>query len=160
CNIGTWIGFKHNNYLVEEAVLAHFRAAGLPSRDLLERYGLGLDLVALDTRIITALHLDDLVSATVTPLSTKDGRLGFAVALTVDRDGTPIKAVTSKVAVQLRADDIHPAGPVPDPLVPYAVHRLGEDRPVSRGIGGDDTLRALIGGRNAVWWKWRIPYFY
>ena len=44
-NISTWIGFKHINYLVEEAVLEHFRASGLPARGLYEAHGLGLDIV-------------------------------------------------------------------------------------------------------------------
>jgi hypothetical protein len=30
-DICTWIGFKHVDHLVEEAVLAHFRGAGAPA---------------------------------------------------------------------------------------------------------------------------------
>ncbi|CAM5265121.1 hypothetical protein SCALM49S_01150 [Streptomyces californicus] len=58
-NINTWIGFKHVNYMVEEAVLEHFRASGLGSRLLFEEHGLGVDLVDLDTRILHAFHQDD-----------------------------------------------------------------------------------------------------
>ncbi|HEY0697205.1 MAG TPA: thioesterase [Micromonospora sp.] len=179
CNIGTWIGFKHNNFLVEEAVLEHFRSAGLSSRRLYEEFGLGLDLVSIDTRIQTSLHLDDLVTATVVP-TTRDGddRFGFKVTLTVDRDGTPTKAISSKVAVQLRIDDVFPGAEAPAPLAPYSVHRIGgadtapvttparagrlDDGDRGRGdSGADDPVMAqLLAGRNAVGWKWRIPYFY
>jgi len=66
-NICTWIGFKHDNYLVEEAILEHFRSADLSTRKLYEELGLGLDFVEMDVRILSSLHLDDLVTADVVP---------------------------------------------------------------------------------------------
>lgn len=64
-NICTWIGFKHVNYLVEEAVLAHFRELGRSARTLYENHGLCVEFVDLDTRIGSAFHLDDEVVAEV-----------------------------------------------------------------------------------------------
>src|SRR3954451_18998527 len=71
-NIGTIIGFKHVNFVIEQAVLDHFRAADLPAGRLYEEYGLGVDIVGLDTRLQTALLVDDLVDAEVVPV-TKEG---------------------------------------------------------------------------------------
>jgi acyl-CoA thioesterase FadM len=174
-NINTWIGFKHVNYLVEEAVLDHFRQAGLAARELYEVHALGLDLVSIDTRILTALHMDDEATAEVGPprRSTGEG-LWFAVTLTVERDGVPVKAVTSKVRVVLRAD-AHgaPGAPAPAELAPFVVDAIGDDAPVGaavpsaavplgegRGTSDDPVLATLTAGRNAFGWRWRMPYFY
>ncbi|GAB3238049.1 hypothetical protein GCM10027447_37510 [Glycomyces halotolerans] len=162
-NICTWIGFKHVNYVVEEAVLQHFRRSGLAARDLYERHGLGLDLVDLDTRIFTALHMDDEVRASVIAREEADGELRFTVKLTVDRDGRRAKAVTSKVAVRLRRDtgteDAEPA----EALEPYTVGALTAqtelDLPPIDPAAGDIAAQA-VAGRNAFAWKWRIPYMY
>ncbi|UFR03543.1 hypothetical protein KBP30_21290 [Streptomyces sp. Go40/10] len=174
-NICTWIGFKHVNYLVEEAVLDHFRTAELPARELFEEYGLGLDLVELDTRIAHALHMDDLVEATVAPATKDDDdALRFRVTLTVVRDGERLRAATSKVRVLLvpdeyldaaapaaelarftaRAPEPEPAGPAP---APAANTSLAEGRGTS---AGDPVLEQLTAGENAFGWKWRIPYPY
>ncbi|MCX4693184.1 thioesterase family protein [Streptomyces sp. NBC_01408] len=179
-NINTWIGFKHVNYLVEEAVLEHFRNAGLPSRELFEEYGLGVDVVDLDTRILHAFHQDDVARAVVVPV-TKDGdtAFGFSVTLYVERDGKELKAVTSKAKVSLRVDDYLAAVPVPAELQRFAVARLGSgaERSVHHGAeaapaantalsagrgttGADPVLEQLLAGANAFGWKWRIPYPY
>ncbi|HKS98286.1 MAG TPA: thioesterase, partial [Rugosimonospora sp.] len=84
-NISTWIGFKHINYLVEEAVLGHFRECGHPAGALYQRHGLCLDIVELDTKIMHALQLDDVITATVRAVGVADGRLRLAVELTADR---------------------------------------------------------------------------
>jgi acyl-CoA thioesterase FadM len=163
-NICTWIGFKHVNYLVEEAVLEHFRRAGLPARTLYEEHGLGLDIVDLDTRIPAALHMDDLVRAEVSP--TGDGsELRFGVALSVERDGTLVKVASSKVRVVLREDDWHDQPPTaPAGMEQFAVPRIGSagERLAShRGASdGDAVLQRLTAGENAFGWKWKIPYFY
>ncbi|WP_069816842.1 hypothetical protein [Streptomyces sp. TP-A0874] len=182
-NIGTWIGFKHINYLIEEAVLDHFRQAGLPARGLYGDHGLGLDLVGLDTRILSSIHMDDEVRAEVRPF-TRDGdeTIGFKVALHVERDGVDEKAITSKVRVSLRIDDyLEPAAEVPAELAGYAVRKLGDDldekpavtpaevtaavaealssRP-AEADGTDPVLAALTAGQNAYAWKWRIGYPY
>ncbi|MEU9113896.1 hypothetical protein AB0D04_19460 [Streptomyces sp. NPDC048483] len=182
-NICTWIGFKHVNYLVEEAVLEHFRQAGLSARGLYETYGLGLDIVDLDTRILHAFHMDDEARAEVEP-HTKDGdaTLGFKVTVFVDRDGETHKAVTSKVRVSLRIDTyLEAAGEVPAEVAPYTVERLGADlaespdvipaevkAAVETALAADDAtegardkvLAALTDGQNAFGWKWRIGYPY
>lgn len=175
CNIGTWIGFKHVNYLVEEAVLEHFRRAGLPARTLYESHGVGLDLVDLDTRILTALHADDVALAEVSGVTTPDDdTLRYAVSMHVERDGAPVKAVSATVGVVLRADDR--GGPVqpPEGLAQFTVPRLRRGAAVAdvapaegqaelrqgRGTTADPVLDALVAGRNGVAWRWRMPYFY
>lgn len=188
CNICTWIGFKHVNYLVEEAVLEHFRGAGLPAGGLFETYGLGLDIVALDTRILHALHLDDAVEANIRPQpGGGEAGLAFRVTLSVPRHDAMIKAVTSRVAVVLRPDGyIEPGTAAPPWLEPFTVRRLGGHMPpppppppgpgpgpgagtAPRAEAGNAALRdgrtdpvlaQLTGRANAFGWKWRIPYIY
>lgn len=174
-NICTWIGFKHVNYLVEEAVLEHFRRAGLSSRYLYEEFGLGLDIVSIDTRILNAFHLDDVAVATVQPkIVPGSDRLTFAV--TIIKHGGETKDVTSKVTVALRRDTyIEPTDACPAELARFVVTKIGgaepgelvevaRDTPLSAGRGttaGDDPVLAqLTAGRNAFGWKWRIPYPY
>jgi acyl-CoA thioesterase FadM len=172
-NICTWIGFKHVNYLVEEAVLDHFRQHGLSARALFEANALSVDVVAIDTRILSALHMDDMGTATIVP-ATKSGdtELVFKVTIEVERGGQWIKAVTSTVRVVLRRDEREgPGEPEPALLSRFVVPAI--DRPgdiaaipvgpltVGRGSSaGDPVLAQLTAGRNAVAWKWRIPYFY
>ncbi|MEK8104480.1 hypothetical protein NKG94_03585 [Micromonospora sp. M12] len=66
-NIGTIIGFKHVNYLVEQGIIEHFRAAGAPVGRLYDEHGLGFDLLELDTRLQTALLVDDIAVVEVVP---------------------------------------------------------------------------------------------
>ncbi|MGV4987386.1 hypothetical protein ACVB8X_41985 [Streptomyces sp. NRAIS4] len=164
-NICTWIGFKHVNYLVEEAVLDHFRQAGLPARALYEEHGLGLDLVSIDTRILHAFHMDDQAEAQVVPWTKDDDTtLGFKVTVQVERDGEIHKAVTSKVRVSLRMDTyLEAAGEVPEQLARFAVARLGDDlerEPAATAPAEEEILAALTAGQNAYAWKWNIPYPY
>jgi len=173
-NICTWIGFKHVNYLVEEAVLDHFRWAGLPARRLFEEFGAGLDIVALDTRILNAFHLDQEAVADVIPTAAEgDGTLSFKV--TMSKAGRAGKDVTSKVKVLLRRESyIDGTDAVPGELARYTVDHVGGAHPGDavpvavnttladgRGTtGADPVLAYLTAGRNAVGWKWRIPYPY
>jgi acyl-CoA thioesterase FadM len=168
-NICTWIGFKHVNYLVEEAVLEHLRQSGLAPGELYERYGLCVDLVDIDTRIMHAFHIDDVAGAEVgPPRGGPQGQLRFAVRLYVQRD-QEVQAVAAKVRVVLRLD---PRGggaeSIPAYLQPHVVDRLGAD-PAGTTVAGDlsavevadrDPLTVLVDGRNAVGWAWRMPYFY
>ncbi|MGW7362911.1 alpha/beta fold hydrolase [Streptomyces sp. NPDC054841] len=158
-NICTWIGFKHVNYVVEEAVLDHLRQRGFPAGMLYERYGLCVDITDLSTKIMTAYHIDDIASATVRQVPGKGPELRFAVELTVEREGKPVKAAGAKVAVSFRLD---PRGgeaePAPAELAPHVVDRLGtgaEPIPVT-----GEPLDQLISGSNAFAWAWRMPYFY
>ncbi|MEV4319174.1 hypothetical protein [Actinocrispum sp. NPDC049592] len=156
-NICTWIGFKHVNYLVEEAVLDHLRQRGYPAGELYERYGLCTDISDINTKIMSAFHIDDVATATVRQVS-GDG-LRLAVELTVTRDGEPVKAVSSKVQVSLRLDPRGwPAEEPPAALAPYVVEQLGTPaEPVE--VEGD-PLDQLTAGKNAFAWAWRMPYFY
>lgn len=176
-NICTWIGFKHVNYLVEEAVLDSFRQNGWPSRRLFEEAGVGVDLTSINTRILHALHIDDEVRFAVS-VSAVTGELAVKVTGFVGRDGQEVKAVTSKVKVQLRAENRHGSGtgdvpyylrdavvnkltpsvPVPE-RVPASV--LGEGLATGRGfMSSDVNARLRTGDRPALVWSWRIPYFY
>lgn len=172
-NICTWTGFKHVNYLVEEAVLDHLRQRGWAARTLFEKHGLGVELTSIDTRILHALHYDDEARATVTTMPGSDGALRLRVILEVDRPGGAVKAVTSRVSVLLRIDDRHGDAPAPVPaqLAGHAVARVGDDGlrvPLAglvlengRGAVTQDVPEALRTGTGpAIAWRWRIPYFY
>lgn len=174
-NICTWIGFKHVNYLVEEAVLDHFRQSGAPARALYEQHGLCVEFVELDTRIGSAFHMDDLVTADVVPATRPDsGELILRVSLSVERDGKPVKAATSKVRVLLRADRRGgPVESVPAEFEPFTVSAIDRPDPSGRpipvatpyalgrgGIGGDPVLAELTKDTNSFAWRWRIPYPY
>lgn len=175
-NIGSWMGFKHINYLVEEGVLEHFRAAGFGPHALYREHGLCVEIVDLDTRITASFHLDDLVEAVVRPtVPNGGGELAFTVGLFVQRGAARKKAASSKVRVLLRCDD--PDGPaevVPAVLVPFTTCHIARTEPdpapipslpgrfaVGRGAtGGDPVLAELTRRVNAFAWRWRIPYFY
>jgi acyl-CoA thioesterase FadM len=174
-NICTWIGFKHVNYLVEEAVLDHFRQSGIPARALYEDHGLCVEFVELDTRIGSAFHMDDLVTAQVVPSPKADaGELAFSVSLTVQRDGRPVKAAGAKVRILLRVDQRGgPAEDVPAELRPFTGESISRpDRcaqplpavttlALGRGAAdGDPVLAGLTRGTNSFAWRWRIPYPY
>ncbi|MBW5483242.1 thioesterase family protein [Streptomyces bambusae] len=164
-NICTWIGFKHVNYLVEEAVLDHFRQTGLPARALYEEHGLGLDLVSIDSRILHAFHMDDTAEAEVVPWTKDtDGTIGFKVTIRFERGGETLKAVTSKVRVSLRIDTyLEAAGEVPEQLARFAVATLGDDlerEEPAAAPAEEEILASLTAGQNAYAWKWNIPYPY
>ncbi|MER6623315.1 hypothetical protein [Streptomyces sp. NPDC000931] len=183
-NICTWIGFKHINYLVEEAILYHFDQSGLAARTLHAEHGLGVDLVDLDTRILTALFMDEVVVAKVVPSAAADDDfISFTVALHADRDGKDTKAITAKAKAVLRSDSyVEEAGEPPAPIARFVTHRLGTPAPrlpevpdlsgivpaadntspaAGRGTTGPDpVLDLLTAGKNAFGWKWRIPYPY
>ncbi|MEU7134362.1 hypothetical protein [Streptomyces sp. NPDC046261] len=160
-NICTWIGFKHVNYMVEEAVYDHLRQRGFPAGRLYERHGLGVDITDIDTKIKTAFHIDDLATATVRPAPAKGDGLRFLVEMTVERGGETVKAVVSKVAVQLRLDPRgHFAQEPPTELAEHVVDRLGAGGEPVRVEPGADPLDRLTAGRNAFGWAWRMPYFY
>jgi acyl-CoA thioesterase FadM len=135
-NICSWIGFKHVNYLVEEAVLEHFRAAGQPARTLYEQYGLGLDIVEIDTRIAHALHQDDLATLTVTPVDRAvSGEFAATVTLDVERGDEDVRAATARVRAVLRQDrrDGPVTEQVPDELASYTVARI-DRAPVTEAL--------------------------
>jgi acyl-CoA thioesterase FadM len=156
-NIGTWIGFKHINYLAEEAVLEHFRSVGLSARSLYEDHGLCVEIVDLDTRISTGFRMDDMVEAVVRA-EPADGELAFVVSLAVGRGTGRRMAARSKVRVLLRRDfQDPPAEPAPAALLPFVVERITRTErqpaptPVLDELGRDPRSFAR---------RWRIPYPY
>lgn len=154
-NICTWIGFKHVNYMVEEAVLDHLRQHGHKAGELYERHGLCVDITDIDTKIMSAFHIDSLATATVRPVASAGPELRFAVEISLDG----VKAVTSKVSVALRLDPRGwPAEEPPAALAPHVVTQLGT--PVAPIPVDGDPLDQLTAGQNAFGWAWRIPYFY
>lgn len=173
-NICTWIGFKHVNYLVEEAVIAHFRAAGYGVGRLFEDFGLGFDIVNLQTRILHALHIDDEVRAVVTKLPSANETCQFRVHLMVRRRAADVKAVSAKVDVVLRRDSRHRGGEIlatPAELASFEVETIGppaESIPIPpsvsalsvAGVSGRVPAELLAKGGKAVMWRQRIPYFY
>lgn len=162
-NICTWIGFKHVNYLVEEAVLEHLRRRGAPAGELYERYGLCVDIADIDTRILHAFHIDDLAIGDVRPLERSAAdELAFAVKLHRQADPDNI-AVSAKVRVVLRHDPRGGAAEdVPAHLAPFTAAHAGlpAPHPVPEVRVGDGDPVAALGGGNAFVWKWRMPYFY
>jgi acyl-CoA thioesterase FadM len=157
-NINSWIGFKHISYLVEEAVLEHFRTTGVSAHTLFEDHGLCVELVDLDTRITTAIHTDDLVEAVVQP-SPVEPELAFTVSLFVERSGERKKAARSNVRVVLRQDGVsEPAETVPAGLEPFVTNRIV--RTGSQPASVPSQVAELTAGANAFAWRWRIPYFY
>jgi acyl-CoA thioesterase FadM len=149
-NICTWIGFKHVMYLIEEAVLAHLRGEGSVPRWLYERDGLGVEIADSDTRIATALHMDDEVRTEV--VAHKHDALTFRTASYVDS----LRVATATVRVELV-----PAGDVGTPRVSVPPAQAGAAMVAGRGFQGVDPLIApVVGDSNAFVWRWRIPYFY
>lgn len=152
-NICTWIGFKHVMYLIEEAVLDHLRQSGLVPRDLYEDHGIDVEIVDSDARIATALHMDDEVRTEVVHRPEDSGRLVFRTTTYARRPGGEVKAATATVVVVLRASTDQPPDAVPPQSTLDLDGRGAVDAP-------DADLAALVGGDNAIVWRWRVPYFY
>jgi acyl-CoA thioesterase FadM len=177
-NICSWIGFKHVMYLVEEAILAHFRDSGYVPRALFEEHGLCLEIVDSSVRILHALHMDDVARVEVKP-NHKEGldELQYRVAMFVHRNGEDVKALTGTVKVLFRRDtcEVTACGtaanvaPV-DALAPFTVSQIQRcdeklTRDLSKGRGvidaNDDLIRSIVpSNSNSFVWKWHIPYFY
>lgn len=172
-NICTWIGFKHVMYLVEEAILHHLRERGLSPQAMYDDYGLCLEIVDSEVRILHALRMDDQVRVEVRPLD--DGasdELAHKIQLFAPRGEKDVKAVTGKVRVLFRRDDGRLADEnAPQWLKPYVhaeIRRDGSTTPPAGLVAGrgqsqpDDPIadRLVAPGSNAFVWKWRIPYFY
>lgn len=185
-NICTWIGFKHVMYVVEEAVVSHFRQNDLNQRTMYEENGLCLEIVDSEARILHALHIDDKVTAKVTddPEMDVEGELRLLVNLFVERSDAPVKAVVCRVGVQLKEDDSPVTRDVtPEPLpqlAPITVKTIARQPTgdVSRFMNLNSKSLNLLDGRGTVnhddavvealrelhgasmIWAWRIPYFY
>jgi acyl-CoA thioesterase FadM len=172
-NIATGIGFKHVMYLLEEAVVQHFRARGLGPQLLYERYGLCLEVVDSDARLVTGTNLDDQVRIEVrTESEPPPSELPFFAQMYVRRGDREVKSVSGRVRVLLRRDESAPAeSPPPDELAMYVSAGIdrqplgspeGMGAAPARDVADEERLRRHLAppGANAFVWKRRVPYFY
>jgi acyl-CoA thioesterase FadM len=166
-NVGTWVGFKHVNYLVEEAALAWFRSSGWSVSDLYHDHGLCLDVVGIDTRIVQALRLDDTVHTEIRRVADEPGALVLKVALRIAADGP--RMVSATVRVALRFDPRGAAvAAAPTPLAGFVTERLGDPAAAAPvPIGTADPAEVLAarhatdGPRhNGIVWRSTIPYYH
>ena len=174
CNIGAWLGFKHLMYLMEEAVIEHFRELGFGPQRLYQDFQLGLDILDSHIRITHVVSVDDHVRMTITPAVDRNGVAIFKVQAFLQDTAVPRDmeraAFSGTVRVGLMSDA--PASREwPAAIAPYVVSR-GEDqsrgRHIAAPLGGrgskdiDPDLRARLVpvDANAFVWQWRIPYFY
>ncbi|WP_265565145.1 hypothetical protein [Streptomyces hygroscopicus] len=176
-NIGTYIGFKHVNYLIEKAVIEHFRAAGLPVGELYQQYGLGFDVVDLAAKLRGGMYVDDQALLRVRPVAGDPAdTLGFQVSVFVPRNGESKKIVTGSVKAVLRLDEdvrrLPDRLPTPVALAPFTVREIGPAKagaevpgPLAPLVSGgtvdhDPVLDQLLAGRNGYGWRMRVPYPY
>jgi len=179
-NINTWIGFKHVMYMLEEALLDTMRKNGLVPRTLYEDHGLCFEIVDSDAKILTACHMDDVVSITVSPSEkvSDRGDFTFKVVASVNRHGKEVKAVSATMRALFKLDKSVERAPSASDFLRSAIHRkIQRCAPVSvattgsaaaavfskeRGVSGvDEVIGAVVPEQaNAFVWKWHIPYFY
>jgi acyl-CoA thioesterase FadM len=172
-NIVTGIGFKHVIYLLEEAVVQHFRERGLGPQLLYERHGLCLEIVDSDARLLTGTYLDDQVRVEVrTELEPPLSELPFFAQMHVRRGGKEVKSLSGRVRVLLRRDEgVQAEAPPPDELAMYVSAEInrqpsgsasGEGAAFVGGVADEEQLRRHLApaGANAFVWKRRVPYFY
>jgi acyl-CoA thioesterase FadM len=171
-NIGVAIGFKHVLYLLEEAVIQHFRECGFGPRLLFEQYGLCLEIVSSRARLSQVVYLDDVASIEITPArSDTEQGVSFALKMFLDRNGARVKSVTGTVQVVLRLDPNGDSAEAPPAelasFVTQEIHRPSQAPPATLGtdlhVGfqEEELLQHLApAGSNTVVWKDRIPYFY
>lgn len=173
-NIMTWVGFKHVMYLLEEAVLEHFRQSGHPPTELFEGYGLCFNVVTANARILHALHYDDMVETEVTPrIKPGETELAFKVQHFVDRDDKRLKACVADVRVVLKRDaslGFAPSSRAHPLLGDYVVDEL-KRRPELRreplpakpevpGPNGTPIPACFATAARPLVRKSRIPYYY
>lgn len=169
-NIATGLGFKHVLYMLEEAVVQHFRERGLGPQFLYERHGLCLEVVDSDARLLTGTYLDDKIRIEVRTdeLEPPPSELPFFAQMYVRRGDKEVKSLSGRVRVLLRQDEGALADATPARLAMYVSGEINRQpsRPngaVSTvGATGEDELRRRLAppGANAFIWKRRIPYFY
>jgi len=172
-NIATGLGFKHIMYLLEDAVVQHFRARGLGPQLLYERHGLCMEVVDSDARLLTGTNLDDQVRVEVwTELEPPLSELPFFTQMYVRRGDKEVKSVSGRVRVLLRRDESASAeAPPPAELAMYVAAEINRQpsRPdpgvggaLAAGVGDEEQLRQVLApaGTNAFVWKRRVPYFY
>jgi acyl-CoA thioesterase FadM len=167
-NIRTWIGFKHFMYLVEAAVLKHFRDNGLGARELYHRHGIGLEIVDCSVQLPHVLEVDDDVEVVVEPAARQKPGHGAAFTaqiLVQDGDEKAI-ALKAKLRVALISEKDAPGSePVPSELAPLVLPEVaaladapGDSLSIPDGAEVADVLTPP--GSGSYLWSWRAPYFY
>lgn len=173
-NIGTWIGFKHVYFFLEEALLAYFRERSWGPQYLFQKYGLCFDIVACKMRLLQTIHIDDIVHARINLAKhQREGVLTLAVQLLVERDSERQIALKGTISVLLLQESgSGVAQPVPETLAPYVHNETSRNpslpvtaaifvSPSSREHADDDLVRSLPSYEgNTFVWRRRIPYFY
>ena len=173
-NIGTWVGFKHVYFFLEEALLAYLRERGWGPQVLFQEHGLCLDIVACKMRLLQPLHIDDVIYANVNiDKRQHEGELTLAMQLFVDRAGRRQLAFKGNMSFcLLQEQSTHDAQLVPDELAPYVRNEPNKAPPPivnhagfasARGMQhpDDDIVRHFPAYEsNTFVWRWRIPYFY
>jgi acyl-CoA thioesterase FadM len=161
-NIGTWIGFKHLLYLIEEAVLQWFRERGIGPQRLYHEYDLGLEIVDSSALLLTLLEIDDEVTAEVTP---RWPGL-FSVRLLVKRE-VPTVVLKSKVKVVLvKGKKAREVKPVPDNIAPLVVPNVAQAmtdiaRRDLRIAPGEQPCAVLTPRDSPTFlWSWQARYFH
>jgi len=169
-NIQTWIGFKHFVYLVQEAVLEHFRQQGFGPHCLFTQYGLCLEFVELRARLLHPLFLDNEVNVQV---QSRRPASGNELSLTIGMSTTEgVDVLAGKVNVLFRMEGgTHSSHSVPGPLAPHVCAEIKRSVPDPRppvqvarvrGPAAEQEVvdQLLRPNPNAFVWKWRIPYFF
>src|SRR5262245_3654058 len=170
-NIATGIGFKHLMYMAEEAVIQYFRERGLGPQFLYETYGLGLEVVHSDARLLIGINLDDLVQVEVrSEAQSEDSDLSFSIQMFVPRGGKKTRALTGRLKVLFRQDGSR--SEPPEELVGHVTAEIDRPMPVL-APGASLAIRQCLGlttdrvttceaheGPKTFVWKRRIPYFY
>lgn len=175
-NISTWIGFKHVMYMMEEALLQHFRENGYAPQRLYEEYGLCFEIVDAAARILHAVHMDDRVFIEVNSLDSSDQKeLRHKIEAFVEKDDKRLKVASSKTRVLLRRDSQAAAkNTIPQLLERFShndIHRPEKDahlpttlttsRSAEFETSDADIVKRLTSAEsNAFVWRWRVPYFY
>ncbi len=169
-NIRTWIGFKHFMYLVEAAVLKHFRDNGLGARELYHRHGVGLEVVDSSVQLPHVLEVDDDLEVVVEPTPRQKPGHGasFTARIRIRKGDDKVLALKGKVRVALIAEkdapSSEPAPPAVSDLVLDEVAALADADEAGSALpvpDGQDVADVLVPpGSGAYLWSWRAPYFY
>ena len=154
-NVMSWIGFKHIMYMAEEAVRDHFRQSGLGFRKLIEDYGLILEAVEAEGRILQALKLDEVATVQVEPQPDQAGGLLFQIRMHVERDGRAVKTYSGRVRMALRAD--RSLGLEARAQRPAELERWTWQSPPT---AARKPFASLADGAPRLDWQLRAPYFY
>ncbi|WP_280444150.1 thioesterase family protein [Nocardia brasiliensis] len=162
-NIDKYIGFKNFMFLVEDALLHHFRDKGFGPEHLYVTHGVGLELVEISTRLTNTMTLDDRIEAVVEAVEPRRGPgITAKVRLDAIRATGRVQVAGSKVrAVLVTEPDGNAIEPVPADLARVVVPEvasISEDAPETVPMSAD--LVATLAPENGFLWELRIPYYF